>query len=134
MAGLGGKPLQTFLDEVADRTPAPGGGSSAACTAALAAALGPAGQLPRGGGLLNFHSETLRSLHDVRVMLTPPEALRRAWKPKRDCTRRGYTTDEVLAELDRRQADAVTSGRPSARARRHRRGLPARASRATTRS
>ena len=57
-------------------------------------------------GLLNFHTETLRSLHDVRVMLTPPEALRRAWKLKRDCTRRGYTTDEVLVELDRRQADA----------------------------
>jgi phosphoribulokinase len=57
-------------------------------------------------GLLNFHTETLRSLHDVRVMLTPPETLRRAWKLKRDCTRRGYTTDEVLAELDRRQADA----------------------------
>ncbi|HEX5980892.1 MAG TPA: phosphoribulokinase [Thermoleophilaceae bacterium] len=57
-------------------------------------------------GLLNLHTETLRSLHDVRVMLAPPEALRRAWKVKRDCTRRGYTTDEVLAELDRRQADA----------------------------
>jgi phosphoribulokinase len=57
-------------------------------------------------GLLNLHTETLRTLHDVRVMLTPPEALRRAWKLKRDCTRRGYTTDQVLAELDRRQADA----------------------------
>jgi phosphoribulokinase len=57
-------------------------------------------------GLLSLHTETLRSLHDVRVMLTPPEALRRAWKLKRDCTRRGYTTDEVLAELDRRQSDA----------------------------
>ena len=57
-------------------------------------------------GLLNFHTETLRSLHDVRVALAPPEELRRAWKLKRDCTRRGYTTDEVLAELDARQADA----------------------------
>jgi phosphoribulokinase len=57
-------------------------------------------------GLLNFHTETLRSLHDVRVMLAPPEELRRAWKLKRDCTRRGYTTDEVLAELDRRQHDS----------------------------
>jgi phosphoribulokinase len=57
-------------------------------------------------GLLNFHTETLRSLHDVRVSLAPPEELRRAWKVKRDCTRRGYTTDEVLAELDARQADA----------------------------
>jgi phosphoribulokinase len=57
-------------------------------------------------GLLNFHTETLRTLHDVRVALAPPEELRRAWKVKRDCTRRGYTTDEVLAELDSRQADA----------------------------
>jgi phosphoribulokinase len=57
-------------------------------------------------GLLNFHTETLRSLHDVRVVLAPPEELRRAWKLKRDCTRRGYTTDEVLAELDARQTDA----------------------------
>jgi phosphoribulokinase len=57
-------------------------------------------------GLLNFHTEPLRDVHDVRVMLTPPEALRRAWKVKRDCTRRGYTTSEVLAELDRRQGDA----------------------------
>jgi phosphoribulokinase len=59
-------------------------------------------------GLLDYHTETLRTLHDVRVMLTPPEELRRAWKLKRDCTRRGYTTDEVLAELDRRQSDAET--------------------------
>jgi phosphoribulokinase len=57
-------------------------------------------------GLLNYHTETLRSVHDVLVVLAPPEELRRAWKLKRDCTRRGYTTDEVLAELDRRQRDA----------------------------
>ena len=63
-------------------------------------------------GLLNFHTETLRSLHDVRVALAPPEELRRAWKLKRDCTRRGYTTDEVLAELDARQADAEAYIRP----------------------
>ena len=42
----------------------------------------------------------------MRVALAPPEELRRAWKLKRDCTRRGYTTDEVLAELDLRQSDA----------------------------
>ena len=63
-------------------------------------------------GLLNFHTETLRSLHDVRVALMPPEELRRAWKLKRDCTRRGYTTDEVLAELDRRQHDSETYIQP----------------------
>jgi phosphoribulokinase len=63
-------------------------------------------------GLLDFHTETLRSVHDVCVMLAPPEQLRRAWKLKRDCTRRGYTTDEVLSELDRRQRDAETFIQP----------------------
>ena len=57
-------------------------------------------------GLLNFHTETLRSAHEIRVFLAPQEELHRAWKVKRDCTRRGYTTSEVLAELDRRQDDA----------------------------
>ena len=66
-------------------------------------------------GLLSFHTETLRSLHDVRVALAPPEELRRAWKVKRDCTRRGYTTDEVLAELDARQADAEEYVQPQRR-------------------
>lgn len=63
-------------------------------------------------GLLNYHTETLRAAHDVRVYLAPPEDLRRAWKLKRDCTRRGYTTDEVLLELDRREQDARTFIRP----------------------
>ena len=57
-------------------------------------------------GLLNFHTETLRSAHEIRVFLAPQEELHRAWKVKRDCTRRGYTTSEALAEIDRRQDDA----------------------------
>jgi phosphoribulokinase len=63
-------------------------------------------------GLLGYHTETLRAAHDVRVFLDPPEELRRAWKLKRDCTRRNYTTDEVLAELDRRERDAERFIRP----------------------
>ncbi|MEA2320397.1 MAG: phosphoribulokinase [Solirubrobacteraceae bacterium] len=63
-------------------------------------------------GLLGFHTETLRSAHDVRVFLAPPEELRRAWKLKRDCTRRGYTTDQVLWELDHRERDAEAYIRP----------------------
>ena len=63
-------------------------------------------------GLLSFHTETLRGAHDVRVFLAPPEELRRAWKLKRDCTRRGYTTDQVLWELDHREADAEAFIRP----------------------
>src|SRR3954447_10662729 len=67
---------------------------------------------PVGEGLLSFHTETLRTAHDIRVFLAPPEELRRAWKLKRDCTRRSYTTDEVLRELDRREADATSFIQP----------------------
>jgi methenyltetrahydrofolate cyclohydrolase len=39
VSGLGEQPLATFLDEVAQATPAPGGGTSSAIALALAAAL-----------------------------------------------------------------------------------------------
>jgi formiminotetrahydrofolate cyclodeaminase len=39
VAGLDKEPLETFLEAVAEATPAPGGGSSAAVTAALAGSL-----------------------------------------------------------------------------------------------
>ena len=66
-------------------------------------------------GLLGYHTEKMRNVCDVRVFLAPPEELRRRWKVNRDCTRRGYTTDEVLAELDRREADSVSFIRPQER-------------------
>jgi len=53
-------------------------------------------------GLLGYHTPELRKSYDVRVFLAPPEDLRRKWKVQRDCSRRGYTTDQVLAELDRK--------------------------------
>ena len=63
-------------------------------------------------GLLAFHSQALREMFDVRVYLDPPEELRRRWKVARDCSRRGYTTDQVLAELDRREPDSEAFIRP----------------------
>ena len=66
-------------------------------------------------GLLGFHTSAMRDVYDVRIYLDPPEDLRRRWKVQRDCTRRGYTTDEVLAELDRREEDAETHIRPQRR-------------------
>lgn len=63
-------------------------------------------------GLLAFHTAELREMFDVRVYLDPPEELRRRWKVARDCSRRGYTTDEVLAELDRREPDSEAFIRP----------------------
>lgn len=63
-------------------------------------------------GLLGYYTPALRAMFDVRVYLDPPEELRRAWKVARDCSRRGYTTDQVLAELDRREPDSEAFIRP----------------------
>jgi phosphoribulokinase len=66
-------------------------------------------------GLLGYYSEALLDAYDVRVYLAPPEDLRRRWKVKRDTSRRGYTTDQVLRELDRREPDAAQFIRPQER-------------------
>jgi phosphoribulokinase len=66
-------------------------------------------------GLLGYHTPEIREAYDVRVYLAPPEELRRKWKVDRDCSRRGYTTDEVLAELDRREHDSAAFIRPQER-------------------
>jgi phosphoribulokinase len=66
-------------------------------------------------GLLGYHTPQMRDVYDVRVFLSPPEDLRRKWKVDRDCSRRGYTTDQVLAELDRREPDSAAYIRPQQR-------------------
>jgi phosphoribulokinase len=66
-------------------------------------------------GLLGYHTQEMRDCYDVRVFLAPPESQRRRWKVQRDCSRRGYTTDEVLAELDRREHDSAAFIRPQER-------------------
>ncbi len=66
-------------------------------------------------GLLGYHSEAMLDAYDVRVYLAPPEDLRRRWKVQRDTSRRGYTTDQVLAELDKREPDSAQYIRPQER-------------------
>ena len=66
-------------------------------------------------GLLGYFLPQMRDIYDVRVYLNPPEELRRRWKVQRDCSRRGYTTDQVLAELDRREPDSEAFIRPQRR-------------------
>ena len=66
-------------------------------------------------GLLGYHTEGLRDSYDVRVYLAPPEELRRKWKVKRDTSSRGYTEDEVLADLDKREPDSAQFIRPQER-------------------
>jgi phosphoribulokinase len=66
-------------------------------------------------GLLGFHTPEMRAAYDVRVYLDPPESLRRQWKVSRDSSRRGYTEEEVLADLERREPDSASFIRPQKR-------------------
>jgi phosphoribulokinase len=66
-------------------------------------------------GLLGYHTAEIRRCYDVRVYLAPPEELRRGWKVQRDTSRRGYTTDQVLKELDKRESDSAEFIRPQER-------------------
>jgi phosphoribulokinase len=63
-------------------------------------------------GLLGFHTSAMRQFYDVKVFLDPPEDLRRLWKIKRDTAKRGYTADQVVAELEKREADSRDFIRP----------------------
>ncbi|MGC2181655.1 MAG: phosphoribulokinase [Terriglobales bacterium] len=63
-------------------------------------------------GLLGFHTEVMRQFYDVKVFLDPPEDLRRIWKIKRDTAKRGYTAEQVLAELEKRESDSQNFIRP----------------------
>lgn len=63
-------------------------------------------------GLLGFYSPEMRNFFDVKVYLEPDEELRKIWKIKRDTTKRGYTTEQVLAELERREPDSQAFIRP----------------------
>lgn len=63
-------------------------------------------------GLLPLHSRLARASFDVSVYLDPPEDVRRIWKVRRDCTKRGYRPEQVLAELDRREPESQAFIRP----------------------
>jgi len=63
-------------------------------------------------GLLGYYLPEMREAYDISVYLDPPEEVRRRWKVQRDCSRRGYTTDQVLTELDRREPDSAAFIRP----------------------
>ena len=63
-------------------------------------------------GLLPLHSKLSRACFDIAVYLDPPEEIRRQWKLRRDCADRGYTPEQVLAELDRREPGSAAYIRP----------------------
>ncbi len=63
-------------------------------------------------GLLPLHTKLSRACFDVTVYLDPPEEVRRQWKVQRDIGKRGYTEEQVLAELDRREPESESFIRP----------------------
>ncbi|MFH7028811.1 MAG: phosphoribulokinase [Heteroscytonema crispum UTEX LB 1556] len=63
-------------------------------------------------GLLGYSTRSARDCYDVKVYLAPPESLRAKWKVKRDTQKRGYTEEQVLAELEKREPDSEQFIRP----------------------
>jgi phosphoribulokinase len=57
-------------------------------------------------GLLGLHTDALAQCFDLSVFLYPDPALRVAWKVERDCAKRGYSRDQVMAQIEQRRPDA----------------------------
>jgi phosphoribulokinase len=63
-------------------------------------------------GLFPLHSKLSQACFDVTVFLDPDEQVRRGWKVQRDTRKRGYTPEQVLAELETREPESEAYIRP----------------------
>lgn len=63
-------------------------------------------------GLLGYSTRGMRDSYDVKVYLAPPEDLRSEWKIRRDSRKRGYTPEQVLEQLRKREPDSESFIRP----------------------
>ena len=63
-------------------------------------------------GLFPLFSKVSRACFDITVFLDPPEDIRIAWKMRRDTHKRGYTEDQVRAELEKREPESSEFIRP----------------------
>ncbi|MEV5411314.1 phosphoribulokinase [Thermopolyspora sp. NPDC052614] len=66
-------------------------------------------------GLLPLHTKLSRACFDITVYLDPPEPIRKQWKIARDTTKRGYSVEQVVAELERREPESERFIRPQRR-------------------
>jgi phosphoribulokinase len=66
-------------------------------------------------GLFPLYTRALRNLFDVTVWLDPENELKVAWKIQRDVTQRGYTKEQVCAEIEKRQPDIRAHISPQAK-------------------
>jgi phosphoribulokinase len=63
-------------------------------------------------GLLPLADRATRDAIDVAVYLEPEEILRRRWKLERDVFERGYSPQQVVDQLNRREPDVAEYVRP----------------------
>ena len=63
-------------------------------------------------GLHPLSTKLARACFDITVFLDPPEEIRHQWKVDRDCAKRGYTPEQVLADLERREPESAAYIRP----------------------
>jgi phosphoribulokinase len=63
-------------------------------------------------GLLPLFTKLSRACFEVTVFLNPPEEIRRTWKVARDTSKRGYTDEQVIAELEAREPESAEFIRP----------------------
>lgn len=63
-------------------------------------------------GLLGYSTKQMLESYDIRAYLAPPESLRTNWKIKRDTRKRGYTDEQVLDQLRKREPDSESFIRP----------------------
>jgi phosphoribulokinase len=63
-------------------------------------------------GLLPLYTKQAQACFDVRVYLDPDEDVRVSWKLKRDTGKRGYSEEQVRAELEKREPESAEFIRP----------------------
>jgi phosphoribulokinase len=66
-------------------------------------------------GLHPLATKLSRACFDVTVFLDPPEEIRHRWKVQRDTAKRGYTAEQVVADLVRREPESAAHIRPQRR-------------------
>ena len=66
-------------------------------------------------GLHPLSTKLSRACFDVTVFLDPPEEIRHQWKVQRDTAKRGYTAEQVVADLVRREPESAAYIRPQRR-------------------
>jgi uridine kinase len=66
-------------------------------------------------GLHPFYLRSQRELFHLKVFVDTEESVRRAWKIARDVAKRGYSPDQVVAQIEQRTADSAKYVRPQAR-------------------